>query len=449
MNQKVTLKEKIAYALTNLGNIPIQTLISTYLLIFYTNVVGLDPAACATLFLIARILDGINDPFVGFVIDHLPTTKWGHFRPSLIVGTILCSLNFLLLWFGPMMVPAGKLVVAYISYILIGVLFPVMDISLNSLLPVMTEDMEERNMLSSLKGFVYTLGSLVLGMAAPIILGNTTEAGGYVKLVLITTAVILAFSIVGAAGVKERVQVKQEKGQAQYKLRDLLIILTRRPVLATFMCSLSYYTGMMVLNAVNVYFYTYVLGNLTLFSVASMVQMAALVVATLLASMLIKRIGKKKLYIVGLVIFGILPLVRFIQVTNVALVMVATAFIGFGSGLCTPLAYGIQADNTDYIELELGYRAEGAVAALSSFITKCAMGIGGAIPGYLLAMVGFNAEAAVQTESVNVAITMCVTIVPAVFALMGAAIFGIFYPLTKGKLDEQVETLRKLHGGKK
>jgi GPH family glycoside/pentoside/hexuronide:cation symporter/glucuronide carrier protein len=449
MDQKVTMKEKIAYALTNLGNIPIQTLISTYLLIFYTNVVGLEPAACATLFLIARILDGINDPFIGFFIDHLPTTKWGHFRPSLIVGTILCSLNFLLLWFGPMMVPAGKLAVAYVSYILIGVLFPVMDISLNSLLPVMTEDMGERNVLSSLKGFVYTLGALILGMAAPIILGNTTEAGGYVKLVLMATVIILVFSIIGAVGVKERVLVKQEKGQAQYKLKDLFIILTRRPVLATFMCSLSYYIGTMVLNAVNAYFYTYVLGNLALFSVASMVQMAALVLATLLASTLIKKIGKKKLYVIGLMVFGILPLVRFIQVTNVALVMVATVFIGFGSGLCTPLAYGIQADNTDYIELELGYRAEGAVAALSSFITKCAMGIGGAIPGYLLALAGFDAKASVQAEPVNMAIIMCVTIVPAVFSLIGAAIFGVFYPLTKEKLDEQVRKLRESHGGGK
>lgn len=144
MNQdKVTLKEKISYVAVNLGNIPITTLASSFLLIFYTNVCGMNPAACATLFLVARVLDGLNDPFVGFVIDHLPNTKYGHFRPPLIVGTILCSLNFLLLWFGPMMAPSGKLVIAYISYLLLGVLFPVMDISLNSMLPVMTTDMKE------------------------------------------------------------------------------------------------------------------------------------------------------------------------------------------------------------------------------------------------------------------------------------------------------------------
>ena len=73
---KIKFKEKLAYATVNFGNIPIMTIINGYLLIFYTNICGLSPAACATLFLIARILDGLNDPLVGFVIDHLPNTKF-------------------------------------------------------------------------------------------------------------------------------------------------------------------------------------------------------------------------------------------------------------------------------------------------------------------------------------------------------------------------------------
>ena len=157
MNQdKIKMREKLSFAMANFGNIPIMTLINGYLLIFYTNICGLSPAACATLFLIARFLDAINDPLVGFIIDHLPTRKMGHFRPTLILGTILCSVNFLLLWFGPMLSTSGKLAIAYVSYILLGVLFPVMDISLNSLLPVMTEDMNYRN--TSIVGLAAALG---------------------------------------------------------------------------------------------------------------------------------------------------------------------------------------------------------------------------------------------------------------------------------------------------
>lgn len=442
MNDKVTLKEKVSYALTNLGNIPIQTILGAYLLIFYTNVVGLSPASCATLFLIARILDGLNDPFVGYIIDHMPTTKHGHFRPTLIIGTVLCSINFLLLWFGPMMATSGKLVIAYITYLLIGVLFPVMDISLNSMLPVMTTDMDERNALSSLKGFVYMLGMFGVNMIAPIIIGDTTQKAGYVKLIVIATAAIAIFSIVGALGLKERVQV--EAGANSYGLKDLFRILIQRPVAVTFLSSLVNMVGMYVMNTILAYFFTYVIGNLALISVVSMVQLIALLPATVLVGIFIRKFGKKNVFVLSMVFTGLFPLVRLFDVTNIAILIIATIVTGFASGLSMPLTYGIQADNTDYVQLKMGIHAEAAVAALSSFITKCGMGIGGAIPGYLLAMAGFDASAQTQQEGVRTVIIIGAIVVPAVLNVVGAAIFGFGYPLTKERLAEQAEKMKAL-----
>ena len=418
MSDKVTLKEKISYALVNLGNIPIQTILGSYLLIFYTNIVGLSPASCAILFLIARVLDGLNDPFVGFAIDHIPTTKHGHFRPTLIVGTILCSLNFLLLWLGPLMATSGKLAIAYISYLLIGVLFPVMDISLNSMLPVMTTDMEERNMLSSLKGVVYMIGMFGLNMIAPIIIGNTTEAVGYIRLVIFVTIIVVVFSVVGAVGLKERVLA--EKGEKKYGLKDLFRILVQRPVAITFLSSLVYMIGMSVTNTMLAYFFTYVIGNLSLISVVSIVQLIALIPASLLVGQMIQKLGKKKVYIFGVashctcfLFFGLF------DVTNVPILMIATIAGGFASGLCMPLSYGIQADNTDYVNLKMNVHAEAAVAALSSFITKCGMGIGGAIPGYMLAAAGFDATASGQPDGVKTVIIIGAIVIPAVIEYSG------------------------------
>lgn len=125
--------------------------------------------------------------------------------------------------------------------------------------------------------------------------------------------------------------------------------------------------------------------------------------------------------------------------------MVATAVAGFGSGLAMPLQYGIQADNTDYVELKLGYRAEGAVASLSSFITKCAMGIGGAIPGYLLASVHFDSANMMQTSAVNNMIILCAVGSPVIFCCLAIAVFKLVYPITKGKLEEQNKELKELH----
>lgn len=439
---KIKFKEKLAYATVNFGNIPLMTIINGYLLIFYTNICGLSPAACATLFLIARILDGLNDPLVGFMIDHLPNTKFGHFRPTLIIGTILCSANFLLLWFGPMMAPSGKLAIAYVSYILLGVLFPVMDISLNSLLPVMTEDMNERNSLSSIKGLAYVVGALIVGVAAPLILGDTSNKDGYIKLVIITTAVIFFCSIIGTLGVKERIKPQKEKS---YSIKQLFKILVQKPVYITFLVVLLYTIGSNIVSAVNTYYYTYVLGNLSWSAILTLIMCITIFPATMFVGKLVNKYGKKKMYAIGLAIAGLTPLMRLIDVKSIPILIISALITGIGSGFAAPLNYGIQADNTDYIEMTMGIRAEGAIASLSSFISKCAMGIGGAIPGYMLQVAGFDGAAETQSQSVITIIIFCLIILPAIINVIGIAIFAKGYPLTKEKLEEQTAILKEKH----
>lgn len=441
MNQdKIKMREKLSFAMANFGNIPIMTLINGYLLIFYTNICGLSPAACATLFLIARFLDAINDPLVGFMIDHLPTRKMGHFRPTLILGTILCSANFLLLWFGPMLSTSGKLAIAYVSYILLGVLFPVMDISLNSLLPVMTEDMKERNSLSTIKGLAYVIGALVIGVAAPLILGDTSNKQGYINLVLIMTAVIFFFSIIGTMGVKERVKPQMENS---YSVKELFKILSQKPVYITFLAVLLYSIGSNIVNAANTYFYTYIFEDLTLASIITLITCVAVFPATMVIGNLIGRFGKKKMYAIGLALAGLAPIIRLLDVRSIPLLIVSVLIAGIGAGFAAPLNYGIQADNTDYIEVSMGIRAEGAVASLSSFVSKCAMGIGGAIPGYLLQLAGFDSKAAVQNDDVINVIVLCVLILPAIVNVVAIVIFSKGYPITKEKLNEQTYLLRE------
>ena len=441
MNQdKIKMREKLSFAMANFGNIPVMTLINGYLLIFYTNICGLSPAACATLFLIARFLDAINDPLVGFMIDHLPTRKMGHFRPTLILGTILCSANFLLLWFGPMLSTSGKLAIAYVSYILLGVLFPVMDISLNSLLPVMTEDMKERNSLSSIKGLAYVIGALVIGVAAPLILGDTSNKQGYINLVLIMTAVIFFFSIIGTMGVKERVKPQMENS---YSVKELFKILSQKPVYITFLAVLLYSIGSNIVNAANTYFYTYIFEDMTLASIITLITCVTVFPATMVIGNLIGRFGKKKMYAIGLALAGLAPIIRLLDVRSIPLLIVSVLIAGIGAGFAAPLNYGIQADNTDYIEVSMGIRAEGAVASLSSFVSKCAMGIGGAIPGYLLQLAGFDSKAAVQNDNVINVIVLCVLILPAIVNVVAIVIFSKGYPITKEKLNEQICLMRE------
>lgn len=236
---RVRGSEKLAYFFGNLGNIPVMSLIGSYLLIFYTDVCGLNPISVGTLFLLTKILDGVNDPIMGYLIDHIKTRKMGHFRPVLLIGSLVCALNFLILWLGPAYLPdAFKLVVAYISYILIGISFDLMDIPLNSLIPVMTSDPKERNGLSLIKGIGYIIGGVLVSMIPPLVISAIDDTKtAYTILVVAIVGMISVFSVICALGVKERIQ--PEEGE-NYRFKELWPILTCAPVLVMFLANLVF-----------------------------------------------------------------------------------------------------------------------------------------------------------------------------------------------------------------
>ena len=433
--------EKLSYFLANVGNIPLMTLTSSYLLIFYTNVVGLDPAAVATLFLVSRILDGINDPIIGFLMDRMPRTRMGKFRPMLIIGSLICCLNYALLWFGPVWAPAGKLVIAYVTYLLLGITFDLMDIPLNSMLPVMTADNKQRNGLSTVKGVGYIVGTILVSVLAPKILGDTSNLQGYIVLIMGTVVLVGMFSIIGALGVKERVEPVTEK---KYTIKEELKILMEKPVLITFLAILLYSIGTTIVNSSNTYFFTYIIPDLEKLSTVTLLTSLGTIPGILLAGPIISKFGKKACHVFAILIPVPFMLARLFMIENFSVILLASVISGISSGIAIPMRYGMQADNTDYIILKRNQQAEAAIASLSSFISKCAMGIGGAIPGYLLAWAGFQKDAVVQSASVNSAIIACTVTIPAVLFIVAAVIFGALYPLSKKKLAEQNEQLKQL-----
>src|SRR5699024_12049909 len=105
-----------------------------------------------------------------FLIDRFPVTRFGKYRSILVLGTVICCINYLLVWFAPLLFTSQKIVVIYISYILLGITFDLMDIPLNSLIPVLPDQEADRNILSSIKGVSYTVGPTCLNILAPLIL---------------------------------------------------------------------------------------------------------------------------------------------------------------------------------------------------------------------------------------------------------------------------------------
>jgi len=430
---KIGLGEKISYMLANMGNIPLMTLLSTFFLIFYTDVVGLDAGKLATLFLLSRIVDGISDPIMGFLLDRFPVTKHGKFRPMLILGTIICVTNYILLWFGAVWSPVGKYVIVYVTYLLLGFTFDIMDISLNSLLPVMTADMKERNGLSLLKMVAYMIGALGFSIAGPLIVASKTLESYYI-LIFGAMAITLVGSIVGALGVKERVAFKGEEKE-KYTVKDMLRFLSMKPVWVLFVANLLTALSSQMVTGSGTYFYTYIMGDLTIMSLATSLNMVGTLPGLFISPAISNKIGKRNTYILGAALMFGGYMVRLIDPRSLILIYVSTIVAGLGAGITSPLIYVLQADNTNYVQYKTGKRCEAAIASLSSFVTKLGQGITGALPGYILAWAGYVANAPTQADSVVGGILTCAVYIPIGMCLVGLLTFVFGYKLDKKELE--------------
>ena len=250
-----------------------MTTVNAFLLIFYTDIVGLNPAAVGTLFLIARIFDAFNDPILGFVVDHLPTTRWGRFRPYLVLAGLLCSINFVLLWLGPEMAESGKLAIAYVTYLALGITFPLMDIPLGALLPVMTADPEERNAISGVKGIAFLLiFTFITVITLPIINLFPDPATGWRITMILLAVFIFGLTLFGTWGVKERIN---RSGESSYTFRDLYTILFKTgPLGVILIVTVIINLGVGLNSGTAIFYYTYNLGNANLYSLSGVVTLA-------------------------------------------------------------------------------------------------------------------------------------------------------------------------------
>ena len=415
-------REKFAFFWANAANVPVMTSVNSFLLIFYTDVVGLNPAAVGTLFLVARVLDGLNDPLIGFIIDHLPHTRWGRFRPYLVLASFICSINFVLLWVGPSMATSGKLLVAYITYLALGITFPFMDLPLGALLPAMTADSKERNSISGIKGIAFLLiYTAVTALTIPIVSLFDSPAEGWHMTMIIYAVLIFVITAFGTWGIRERV-MPQRSGR--YKFRDLYSILfNTRPLGVILIATIAVNVGVGLSGGTAIFYYTYNLGNADYFSLSGLVTLPAVLIGVAIFYTFGNQIEKRTfmMILLGLAAAGVG--IRIFLPYSALFWIMATVFLSaVGTGGAIPLIFSMIGDAVDYTEWKHGYRAEGAVAAVQTFTQKTGLGLGGAIPGYVLAMSGYQPNVE-QTDLALMGILITTTTLPFIFYLFGALVF--------------------------
>jgi glucuronide carrier protein len=436
----------LGYAAGDVANNLAFSMSSMFLLLYYTDVVGISAAAAGTLFLVVRMWDAFADIFAGRLVDRT-STRWGKFRPFLLFGSLPLLLLNVAIFSVPDLGEGGELVYAYVSYALFGLAYSLVNIPYGSLATAMTQEPAERSRLASVRVIGSNVAILLLAVAvAPQIEGSDDLQ----RSLTITTSVLL---VIGLAlylftfrTAKEQVQRDVAKVSAGETVRTLR---QNRPLVMLCLSSLAFLVGWFSLQTVTVYYARDVLGNANYYIVLTVVQTFGTFAAALVIPRLVRTIGKKRAYLLlgFIAIAGALGLALAPE-SIPAFAIVLFGLLGIGLGGVNTLMWALEADTVEYGEWKTGFRTEGTSYAVFSFTRKAGQAIGAASAAYAIGLGGYVAGAASQPASAVDAIKFTAGIVPAVFVAVAVAIMAA-YPLTEAKFREIVRDVAERRAGRR
>jgi glucuronide carrier protein len=445
--KKLTQRNYLGYAAGDLANNLAFSLQALFLLIYYTNVVGLNPAPIATMFLVVRVWDAFADLAAGRLVD-LTRSRWGKFRPYLLFASLPLLLSSVALFSVPNFdSTTAKYIYAYITYALLGFLYSLTNIPYGSLATAMTQDPVERSRLGIWRSVGPILGILVLVVViAPQITRYKTQPD---QLQTFLTTVTIIFAVIGYAlyllcffNCKE--QVVHESKPVTIK-ETIDTVRQNRPLLILCVSNLVFLTGVFGLQASQAYYAAYILGNSTQLIWMVLATSLSTFVAVPIVPRFVARIGKKKTFLIGEAGLIVMGTWIFLMPPSLPIVVVSFFVFGLFQNLSMSLLFAFEADAVEYGEYQTGKRTEGATYAIYSFFRKVSQAVAGAVAGYALAFGGFVAKAPEQPDSALLTIRGLVGLGPAIFALLGGLIF-LAYPLTDTRFREIVKELHARHG---
>jgi sugar (glycoside-pentoside-hexuronide) transporter len=431
MTEKLSFAEKFGYSLGDMAaNFIFQFMIALQL-DFYTHTFGLTPAQTGTLFGVVGLSVAFLNPVMGVIADHT-TTRWGKFRPWLLWTAVPFGIIGVLTFTTPNLSPAGKLIYAWITYVLLRVIYIINNVPYASLTAVMTGDPDERTSISSYRQIAAnSAGFIIASLAIPMVafFGQGNDARGYQLTMGLLSLVGVVFFIITFFTTKERIQPDpQQKTSLTQGLSDLL---QNRPWVALFLATLFYFTAILVRGNVMPAYFRYVAGNVKLYSWFNGFGLAALLLGVACSTAVSVRVGKRGLFIASMILTGVFSALLLVLPPTATAVIIATEVLRqFSFGLSGPILWAMMGDVADYGEWKTGRRASGTVTAATVFALWAGLALGGAIAGWLLSAYGVVSEVAVQPARAQSGIRMTASVYAslAFFATAGCL---LFYPITK------------------
>lgn len=433
---KLTLKEKISYGFGDFGNGFMFDLGQAYLTKFFIDACGIGSAAVAGIFSLTKIFDAFMDPLAGSVIDGRKNIgKLGKFRPIMMGASILLAIMTVITFTMPEFSERGKIFYAYFTYMLWGVIYSFTNVPYGSLASVMTRDVTDRSELATFRQAGSLGAQLITGAAfVPILTLFSNPKVGYPVAAAIMAVIGVISFFICFKNTREHVKVnrntaKSEKVSAKEYVK---VVLTNRPLLCLILMTLFTISAMNTNNQMMIFFCQYNLGSLTLQPIVNSIMIECSVLGIAIIPTMVKKFGKKKTAMIGLIVAIVADGLNFIIPTNLYSFVVLVTIGYVGLAIPNGVTWAFVSDVIDYGEWHTGIRKEGITYATFNFSRKIAQSLAAIVSAGVLGITGYVANAA-QSEKTLLGIKGAMTLYPAVALGLAAIIIGILYNLPDDK----------------
>ncbi len=449
---RVGVRDKFGYALGDVGGLLTFSLVSSFLQMFYSDVLRIPLGQITTLMLAARIWDAFNDPLWGGFIDSRRPTRFGRFRPYILGASVPLAIAAVLMFTAvPGLTPGQSLVWAYVTYILYGMMYTGTNIPYGALASAVTGDPAERSSLSVWRSVGAGFGGLPALVLLPMLVYSKNEATGVKYLdsgklfacVAVLACVSLVVFFLHFRLTTERITVSDAQKPEGYKFFGALWSLLRnRPFIAISLTSMMLIASQMYTQTIYNYLFKdyFAQPNLYLFvTVCTYLPMGLLLP---FMGRLVRRFGKRALCGAGMAFAALVNFAMYAAAGTAAsrspiLFLVMLFFSGFGQTFLTLQVWAMVMDVTDYHEYRCGRKEEGTVYSVYNFIRKIGHTIAGAGSSAALMRIGYDVNAVQTGQSAQVigGFYTLATLIPALMFAAMAALLLLAYNLSGKKLD--------------